>query len=299
MTANHYLHVGMILYADACNRQENYIPRKLLQHLLPKHTKAGVGRSKKFIIDINILNYRKILCDYLRNRVGYKNELTPDYKMNGHQSHFLGGDHTLSLDQDVFLEELNTIQNPIVFSSDSELRKFFLEYIELIYSNRYYTQKRGNHKRSSEELLEFLAEYAQHDNYQAMRLIKQAYGKAQDQIRFQDQLTRLSNLFLDHVLIVDAKIKFYIRDEISYANYLEFLVNLKAIVGNDFFRNIYYREHEWEEFSKVMKIRKNKKYEVLVLKNINPKAKYMQILISILFYSLSLKIVNKHLDTVT
>lgn len=68
-----------------------------------------------------------------------------------------------------------------------------------------------------------------------MRLIKQAYGKAQDQIRFQDQLTRLSNLFLDHVLIVDAKIKFYIRDEISYANYLEFLVNLKAIVGNDFF----------------------------------------------------------------
>ena len=299
MTANHYLHVGMILYADACNRQENYIPRKLLQHLLPKHTKAGVGRSKKFIIDINILNYRKILCDYLRNRVGYKNELTPDYKMNGHQSHFLGGDHTLSLDQDVFLEELNTIQNPIVFSSDSELRKFFLEYIELIYSNRYYTQKRGNHKRTSEELLEFLAEYAQHDNYQAMRLIKQAYGKAQDQIRFQDQLTRLSNLFLDHVLIVDAKIKFYIRDEISYANYLEFLVNLKAIVGNDFFRNIYYREHEWEEFSKVMKIRKNKKYEVLVLKNINPKAKYMQILISILFYSLSLKIVNKHLDTVT
>lgn len=169
----------------------------------------------------------------------------------------------------------------------------------MIYSNRYYTQKRGNHKRSSEELLEFLAEYAQHDNYQAMRLIKQAYGKAQDQIRFQDQLTRLSNLFLDHVLIVDAKIKFYIRDEISYANYLEFLVNLKAIVGNDFFRNIYYREHEWEEFSKVMKIRKNKKYEVLVLKNINPKAKYMQILISILFYSLSLKIVNKHLDTVT
>lgn len=105
----------------------------------------------------------------------------------------------------------------------------------MIYSNRYYTQKRGNHKRSSEELLEFLAEYAQHDNYQAMRLIKQAYGKAQDQIRFQDQLTRLSNLFLDHVLIVDAKIKFYIRDEISYANYLEFLVNLKAIVGNDFF----------------------------------------------------------------
>ena len=147
--------------------------------MLPKHTKAGVGRSKKFIIDINILNYRKILCDYLRNRVGYKNELTPDYKMNGHQSHFLGGDHTLSLDQDVFLEELNTIQNRIDCSSDSELRKFFLEYIELIYSNRYYTQKRGNHKRSSEELLEFLAEYAQHDNYQAMRLIKHAYEKAQ------------------------------------------------------------------------------------------------------------------------
>ena len=66
----------MILYADACNRQENYIPRKLLQHLLPKHTKAGVGRSKKFIIDINIFELQKNIMWLFEKWVGYKNELT-------------------------------------------------------------------------------------------------------------------------------------------------------------------------------------------------------------------------------
>ena len=55
------------------------------------------------------------------------------------------------------------------------------------------------------------------------------------------------------------KLNFILEYEISYANYLEFLVeNLKAIVGNDFFATSHYRDMNGEEFSKVMKIRKNK-----------------------------------------
>ena len=281
MTGNHYLHFGLMLYADACSHEMLEGSANLLKQILDSRVFGNIGLSEPIIAE----NFREIIKNLQNDKSKRKISIVLKHALypNHPQKKIKKSTHSkVRTTNKIKLEKPGKLQlfvNRLAQSNylgwDQNLKSSKEALVTQLYANRKFEQKhKQKHRSHVADILNYMD-------------LKQFSGIRQDDpLKLLNQLiknTKVLDYFEKNIHIFNAQLEVYITLKKDLEAYQFFCDRLRELYQAEALSTVIFESRSWECLEQQIKSYKRQRGVVLVIRNQQPKGKVCQTLIGTLF----------------
>ena len=285
MTANHYLHFGLMLYADACSHEMFEGSDELLRQILHSKVFGYLGLSISVIAEQSVEIIKRLRKKQSKRKIKimldhaiYPNQ--PSKKGKRVVSKKDSKNTTSKVAKPSELQKfINLLQGSSYIGWDQSLKSSVDILLAQLYKNRKFEQK---HKQNSYED-DVIKHTKSIVNYMDVR--QYLNTEQNDSLKVLQQLirnTQVLDYFKHNIRIYNAQLEVYITSKKDLYAYHDFCVRLKKLYPADV-GSLLFENRNDEDLERRLKSFKRQKGEVLVIRNRKPKGNVCQKIIGMLF----------------